>query len=216
MKTPVNRLMVVATLALATAIAVAAPAAAGQKVSGTLAPVPADCNTGPGFCKNGLNQSFGDCGFDNSLCTGGTTAKSKLSISDKLILKASVKGLRDNDGNLVTTNPASILDDHIIKLGMIRCLVDNGVPTNCVATVDIYVKLDLINGNGSVTADLSQVFAGDPSGSTFTLTSASVRSSASDPFSCTGGNSAAEIAARSNNSNCDSAMPYAVFGVVKK
>ena len=211
-----NRLMTVATLALAMAIAAAAPASAGQKISGTLAPVPPDCNTGPGFCKNGLPASFGDCGSDNSICIGGTTAKSKLSLSDKLILKASVKGLRDNDGNLMSTNPASALDDHIIKVGMIRCLVDNGVPTNCAATIDIYVKLDLLNGNGKVTADLSQAFAGDPSGSTFTLTSASVRSSASSPLSCTGGNTPAEIAARVNNSNCDSGMPYAVYGVMKQ
>jgi hypothetical protein len=188
---------------------------AGQKISGTLAPVPADCSTGMGFCKNGLFQSFA-CDVDNSVCSGGTTAKSKLSLSDKLILKVTVKNLADNDGNPVTTFPMNQQDDHILKLGVIRCIVDNGVPSNCATTTDVYVKLEFTNGVAKATADLSQVFAADAVGTAITLTSASVRSGSNDPFNCPGTNSAADIAARANDSDCDASMPYAVYGVAKR
>ncbi len=203
----------IAALAFAAAFALGQPAHAGQKISGTLAPVPADCSTGMDFCKNGLPQSA-SC-VDNSECPGGTTAKSKLSLTDKLVLKVQVKKLTDNDGNLVTTSPMNPNDDHILKVGFIRCLVDNGIPSNCAATTDVYVKLDFAGGVAKVTADLSQVFAGDPAGTALTLTSASVRAFANDMVNCPGTNSAADIAARAGDADCDSAQPYAVFGVAK-
>lgn len=197
-------------LAAAMACAASVPAQAGMKVSGSLAPVPADCSTGMDFCKNGLPQSAA-CDVDNSVCSGGTTAKSKMSLSDRLILKFSVKGLKDNDGNLVTTNTANANDDHIMKLGTIRCLVDNGVMTNCANPRDVYVKFDVVNGNASVNTDLTPAFASDPAGTAIMITSASLRASAADPFNCTG-----DLAARVDNANCDSGLPYAVFGVAKK
>ena len=204
----------IAALAFAVTFALGHVAHAGQKISGTLVPVPADCSTGMGFCKNGLFQSA-SCDIDNSVCSGGTTAKSKMSLTDKLVLKVTVKNLADNDGTPVTTFPGNPNDDHILKVGFIRCIVDNGVPSNCATTTDVYVKLEFTNGVAKVTADLSQVFGADSVGTAITLTSASVRSGASDPFSCTGANSAADIAARANNGSCDSSMPYAVYGVAK-
>jgi hypothetical protein len=204
---------IAAQLGLALVVAVS-PTFAGTKISGSLAPVPADCNTGPGFCKNGLPGPPGDCGLDNSLCTGGTTAKAKLSLSDKLLLKVKVSKLADNNGTLVTTDPLDPLDDHILTISFDRCLVDNGVPSNCGHPLNVYVKLDLTNGKGKATVDLSLALA-DPSGTAIGLTGASVGVGGFNLASCPGTNSAADVAARVDDADCAGALPYAVYGIVR-
>jgi hypothetical protein len=200
-------------LALAV-IVVASPGLAGTRVSGNLAPVPPDCNTGPGFCKNGLAATFGDCGIDNSLCIGASLAKAKLTLKDTLQLKVRVLKLTDNDGNLVSTDALDPLDDHILKVSFDRCLVDNGVPSNCGHPLDVYVRLDLENGKGNATVDLSQALA-DPSLTTIGLTGASLRASASNIANCPGTNSAADVAARVGDPDCDGGLPYVVYGILK-
>ena len=193
---------------------VATPGLAGTKLSGNLAPVPADCNTGPGFCKNGLAASFGDCGLDNSLCIGAALLKAKLTLKDTLQLKAKISKLTDNDGNLVSTDALDPLDDHILKLSFNRCLADNGVPTNCLHPRDVYVKLDLENGKGKATVDLSLALA-DPSLTTIGLTGGSLSAGASSIANCPGTNSAADVAARVDDPDCDGGLPYALYGIVK-
>jgi hypothetical protein len=194
-------------------VLVATTGLAGTKIGGNLSPVPSDCNSGPDFCKNGLPQSF-SCAADNSDCTGATLAKAKFSLKDTLQLKVSVSKLADNDGNLVTTSTGNALDDHILKLSVNRCIVDNGAPTNCQNPRDIYVKLDYTGGKAKAVVDLSVVL-GDPSLTAIGITSATVGAGASNLASCPGTNSAADIAARMDDADCDGALPYLIYGIVK-
>lgn len=195
---------------------IANPVLAGTKISGNLSPVPADCNTGPGFCKNGLAGPGGDCGVDNSLCTGATLMKGKLSLKDTFQLKVSVSKLTDNNGALVTTNSGDPLDDHILILSFNRCIIDNGAPTNCQNPRTAYVKLDLANGKGKAIVDLSQVFAfPDSSLTAIALVGATLGAGASNLANCPGTNSAADVAARIDDADCAGALPYAVYGIVK-
>jgi hypothetical protein len=201
---------------VAFAVAVAAtPGLAGTKISGSLTPVPADCNTGPGFCKNGLAGPPGDCGLDNSLCTGATTMKGKLSLKDKgAALKVSVSKLTDNNGDLVTTDPLDPLDDHILTLSFDRCLVDNGAPSNCGHPLSVYVKLDLNNGKGKAKVDLSLALA-DPPLTAIGFVGASLSAIAQNIANCPGTNSAADVAARVDDADCGGGLPYALYGIVK-
>jgi len=202
--------VVVLTFAVA-----ATPGFAGTKISGSLTPVPADCNTGPGFCKNGLAGPPGDCGFDNSLCTGATTMKGKLSLKDKgTALKVSVAKLTDNNGDLVTTDPLDPLDDHILTVSFDRCLADNGVPSNCGHPRNVYVKLDLKSGKGKATVDLSLALA-DPALTTIGFVGASLSAISQNIANCPGTNSAADVAARVDDSDCAGVLPYALYGIVK-
>ena len=204
-----------AAVSLAAALTLAATAAlAGTKIVGTIAPVPSDCNTGPGFCKNGLAHA-GDCGLDNSLCTGATLMKAKLKFKDNLELKVTVKNLLDNDGALVSTDTGNALDDHVLKLTVNRCIVDNGAPSHCANPLSIFVKLDFDNGKATVVADLTQVFAADPSLTAIGLTGASLSASMANAANCPGTNSAGDIATRVNDADCDGGLPYGLYGIVK-
>jgi len=190
------------------------PGLAGTKIVGSLAPVPADCNTGPGFCKNGLPGTFGDCGLDNSLCIGAAAMKGKLILKDKgLLLKVKVSNLTDNDGNLMTTDPLDPLDDHVLTVSFDRCLVDNGVPSNCGHPRNVYVKLDFKDGKGKAVVDLSLALA-DPPLTTIGLTGASLSAVAQNIANCPGTNSAADVAARIDDADCAGVLPYALYGIL--
>jgi hypothetical protein len=192
-------------------------AVAGTSIKGNIAPVPADCNSGPGFCKNGLPQTA-DCGLDNANCPGATQMKAKLKLKDKLELKVSIKKLSDNDGNLVSTDGTpDTADDHILKLSVNRCIVDNGAPSHCANPRSIYVKLEIAGGEANVTADLSQVFSLDASLSAIGITGASLAAAAANAVDCDGTNAAADIAARVDDPDCEplGGLVYGVYGIVK-
>jgi len=205
-----------AAVSLAAALALAATAApAVTKVIGTIAPVPSDCNSGPDFCKNGLAQAAA-CAPDNSDCTGATLMKAKLRLKDDLQLKLIVKNLLDNTGAQVETDTGNALDDHVLKLTVDRCIVDNGAPSNCLHPLSIFVKLDFTNGKATATVDLTDVFAGDPALTAIGITGASLSASMSNAANCPGTNSAADVAGRVNDADCDGGLPYGLYGIVKQ
>lgn len=201
-----------APCALAIALVlVATSGLAASKISGNLAPVPSDCFSGPDFCKNGLFKSAA-CAADNSDCTGATLAKAKLSLKDTMQLKVSVSKLADNDGTLITTTPGT--DTHVLKLSVNRCIVEGGTPSNCANPRDIYVKLDYVAGKAKAAVDLSLALA-DPSLTAIAITSAQINAVVTNLALCPGTNSAADIAGRVDDTDCDGSVPYMLYGIVK-
>ena len=94
-------------------------ALAGTKTQMNIVPTPADCFVGPGFCQN---VSAG-CGVDNSECALATMSpKSKVKIDGKLKVKASIKGVTDVAGALMTTGPAeTAIDNLVLRLTLSQC-----------------------------------------------------------------------------------------------
>ena len=94
-------------------------ALAGTKMQMNIVPTPADCFVGPGFCQN---VSAG-CGVDNSECALATVSpKSKVKIDGKLKVKASIKGVTDVAGVLMTTGPAETATDNLVlRLTVSEC-----------------------------------------------------------------------------------------------
>jgi hypothetical protein len=143
----------------------------------------------------------------------------KLVLTDKLMLKTSVKKLVDNNSNSVATDPLDPLDDHVLAVSFNRCIADNGIPTNCQHAVTVYVRLDFTatkkGGKASATVDLSGVFSADPPGTTIGIEGASVGAGMVSPASCPTGNGPADIAGRVNDADCEPFLPYALFGIMK-
>ncbi len=174
-----------------------------------------DCFTGPGFC---LNVPL-SCSFDNSECALATlSAKgSKLSLDGKLQLKASVKGVTDGTGTLMTTGPAvTATDNLVLKVVVSTCPVDTGSPPICDDPTDVYVKLVLTKkGKGKLKVDLGPVLALPP-GSPFAVLGAALVVPGGNPGDCAGDNSASAITTRLNDATCSSGIVRGVAGMVRQ
>ena len=59
------------------------------------------------------------------------------------------------------------------------------------------------------------MFAADPALTAIGITSASLQAGMSNAALCPGTNSAADIAGRVDDADCDGGLPYGVYGIVK-
>ena len=187
-------------------------ALAGTKVQMNIVPTPPDCLVAGLFC---LNVDAG-CGGDNNDCAPGTMSeKSKVKIKDTLQLKATIKGVTDGTGALMTTGPAEDADDNLVlKVALSTCPVDTASPPICDDPANIYLKVVLTNGKGKLTVDLAPVLllgAGSP----VNVMGVALLGAAGGG-NCLGSNSTADIAARINDGTCDSIIVRGVGGLVTK
>ncbi len=189
-----------------------APALAGTKFQANIVPTPPDCYSGPNFCKNGI----GGCpGSTNAECTGTMSPASKVKIDGVTqTVKASVKNVVDQTGSRITTDSTNADDDFILKLTLCRCIADSGGFDICSNCNNVYLRFDLKNGNGKVAGDLSTAFATDPTGTPFRVTGGGI-TQMSAPAGCTGTNSAADIAVRLDDANCETGLFVGVIGYAK-
>jgi len=192
----------------ATFLVLGARALAGTKFQANIVPTPPDCYSGPNYCKNGL----GTCpSSDNAECTGTMSAASKVKIDGVTrTVKGSVKNVTDQSGR-ITTDAGDPNDDFILKVTLCRCIVDSGGPDICSNCNNVYIRTDLKNGNGNVAGDLSAAFGADPTGTAFRVTGGGI-TQMSAPAGCVGGNSAADIAARLDDTDCETGLFVGVIG----
>jgi hypothetical protein len=190
----------------------AGPALAGTKAQLNVVPSLPDCFIAGSVC---LNNGAG-CGFDNSECAlSGLSASSKISLTGKLALKGTIKGVKDNSGTLVTTGPEGSSDNFILKLSLNQCLVDTGSPPLCDDGFTVYVKVALSNGTGKINVDLGPVLAGVAVGDPLMLAGGALHSPAGEG-SCLGANSTADLAARIDDASCETIGVYGVLGIVRE
>jgi len=177
----------------------AAPAVGGTKLSMNFVSSPPDCAVGPSVC---LNSGAG-CSFDNSECAlAGVSSKSKVSLDGKLALKASFKDVKDNAGLLVTTGPVGAVDNYVLQAGLQTCTVDVIEIPYCSADQNVYVKVVLSEGKGSVSVDLKPVFPSFASGSAFRVNHVALITPRGGG-SCLGTNATLDLATRLNDSTCN-------------
>ena len=185
-------------------------ATAGTKVQMNIVPTPPDCFVGPGFC---LNVAAG-CTIDNSECALGTmSSKSKVKLDGKRAVSASIKGVTDVAGALLTTGPAeTALDNLVLKIVLSACPVDTGSPPICDDATNVFLKVVLEEGKGSVKTTLPDLglLVGSPVG----VLGVSLVVPGANPGDCPGTNSTADIAARLNDATCDTGVVRGVAGIV--
>jgi hypothetical protein len=187
-------------------------AAAGTKVQLNIIPAPPDCFIIAGGCLNvGLS-----CGSDNSECALGTMSpKSKVTIPDTLKVTGTIQGVTDGAGALMTTGPGEgDSNNPVLRIAISACPVDTGAPPICDDVTSVYVKVVLKAGKGKVKVDLGPVFS-IPSGSPFAVLGVALLESPG-AGNCLGTNSATDIAARLNDTTCDSVIVRGVGGFVRK
>lgn len=186
---------------------------AGSKVQMNIVPTPPDCFAGPGFCQN---VSAG-CGFDNADCALATMSpKSKVKIDGKLKLKASVSGVTDVTGALMTTGPAETASDNLVlRVTLSQCGVDLASPPLCDEPTNVYLKVVLTEGKGKLNLELGTVFS-EPVGSPFAVLSVALVVQSTGLGDCPGTNSPADISARLNDATCDVGIPRGVGGFVRE
>ena len=122
--------------------------------------------------------------------------------------------VKDNSGALITTGAEGAADNLIFKLTLTQCIVDNGYP-NCHDAQNIYLKVVLHSGNGTINVNLAPVLAGLPSpvtpGDPLMISGGGLLSPASPGF-CLGTNSAVDVSARVNDGSCESGGVYGAIG----
>lgn len=204
--------------ALAMALLAAVPAGAGTTKSKTsLAPLQQDCRqiyaclsgtcVGTGAtcavdadctaCSIQLEQcgSNADCGY------GLVSPSSSVQITGTGQVKISAKGVKGPGGVPVTTDGiAGTADDYIVQVSTL------GFPAN----TTLFLKLDLDQGNGKLTADISGQFAAADAA---LIPVVSLRRPPLVPADCPGTNSPADLASRGNDIDCDSGATIAVGGL---
>jgi hypothetical protein len=194
-----------------TLLVFATGALAGTKVQMNIVPTPPDCVIVGLVCLN----VPGPCGGDNADCALGTmSSKSKVKLDGKLGLKATIKGVTDIAGVLMTTGPAEdAADNLVLALVLSLCPVDTGAPPICDDLTSVYLKVVLTKGKGKLKVDLAPVLslaAGDP----VAVLGARLVVPGSGPGDCPGTNSTADITGRLNDSTCDPGIVRGVGGVV--
>ncbi|HXC52277.1 MAG TPA: hypothetical protein VN634_15440 [Candidatus Limnocylindrales bacterium] len=165
-------------------LAACVPATAGTQMKASLVSAPLTCSAGA--C-----QVTGSACTTNADCGDVISSKSKGQIAGTGIGKFTVKGVVGAGGTPVTTDGIAGTDDDYV-IGILALPADGDVRFSS-------LKLDLSNGAGSVTGDLSSLFtaAGGPFAPIVVLTTPLPA-----PATCPGANSPAEIAARLDNNNC--------------
>ena len=188
-------------------------ALAGTKTQMNIVPTPADCFVGPGFCQN---VSAG-CGIDNSECALATMSpKSKVKIDGKLKVKASIKGVTDVAGVLMTTGPAeTAIDNLVLRLTLSECGVDIASPPLCDEPTNVYLKVVLTDGKGKLNLDLGTVFT-EPPGSPFAVLSVALIVPGGGLTDCPGTNSPADVTGRLNDPTCDVGIPRGIGGFLRE
>src|SRR5262245_52501751 len=188
-------------------------ALAGTKTQMNIVPTPADCFVGPGFCQN----VSAACGFDNSECALATVSpKSKVKIDGKLKLTASIKGVTDVAGVLMTTGPAETASDNLVlRLTLSTCGVDLAAPPLCDEPTNVYLKVVLTDGKGKLKLDLGPVFA-EPPGSPFAVLGVALVVPIGGVLDCPGTNSSGDITTRLNDATCDAGIPRGIGGLLRR
>src|SRR5215510_7720102 len=108
-----------ATVFALIAFGAAAQALAASKLQMNIVPSPPDCYIG-GACLNS-GASCSDIGGNTDCVTAGVDPKSKVTLDGKLGLKASLKGVVDNTGALVTTGVEGAADNFVLQIGLQTC-----------------------------------------------------------------------------------------------
>ena len=194
-------LLVVLTLPTAHA------AAAGTYVGGSIVPSPTSCASeaqcGDAGCQHdgGACATNADCHVCNTpsrnACASNAdcalpaaSSKSKVQLFGTGRLKVSIKGFRNTDGSLITTDGIiGTADDYLLVMGL-STISASGQPTS--------IKLDFKNGKAAVDADVSALI----SGSLAVVTSAALMTPPPVADSCPGTNTPADIDARKNDEDC--------------
>ena len=180
---------------------VASPAVAGSKLQLNVVPTPPDCFGGLGVC---LNSGAG-CGdiIGNTDCVAvGVSAKSKVALDGKLVLKGTLLGVVDNGGASVTTGPEGAVDNYVLQVGLQTCTPDVGEVPYCNTPQDVYAKVVLKGGKGTLKLDLKPVFPGFGSGTSFRVNHVALITPRSGG-NCLGTNSTADLTTRLNDGTCN-------------
>ncbi len=188
---------------LAALVALETTALAATKAQMNIVPTKPDCFLGSGGC---LNNGASCSQPDNSDCAGSSmSGSSKFKIDETLVLKGSIKKVKDNTGALITTGAEGAADNLVFKLSLTQCIVDNG-PPNCHDTQNIYIKVTLNDGNGKLNVNLAAVLGGlsSPvtSGDPLMISGGGLLSPPIAP-NCPGDNSSTNISARVNDASCE-------------
>ena len=200
------------SMVLAPALLLAASTVlAATKAQMNIVPTKPDCFIAGSFCLN----NGASCFVDNSECANSSMSpSSKFKIDGTLVLKGGVKQVKDNSGALITTGAEGAADNLIFKLALTQCIVDNGYP-NCHDVQNIYLKVVLNNGNGTINVNLAPVLAGLSSpvtpGDPLMISGGGLLTPVSPGF-CLGTNSATDISARLNDASCESGAVYGTIG----
>ena len=200
--------------------ALAAPAwAGGTSVGGTLVNLPPVCHEGyrcqggsceesDAECTTNADCNLCDAGSDtlcttNTDCLAGTLSpRSKLKLTGAGQLTGTIKDARDRSGAAITTDGiAGTADDYILGVQLYS-------ETRSALAI---VKVDFKNGKARLSADLRQVVAGQQS---VVVPLVALLAPPKVPSDCPGGNSAAEIEARSTENDCTDGLVIAFVGVV--
>jgi hypothetical protein len=182
-------------------VLLASPAFAGTKLQLNIIPTPPDCFGGLGQC---LNSAAG-CGdiIGNTDCVAvGVSAKSKVALDGKLVLKGTLQGVVDNGGTVVTTGAEGAVDNYVLQVGLQTCTPDVGEIPYCTAAQDVYVKVVLVNGKGKIKVDLKPVFGGFTAGAAFRVNHVALITPRSGG-NCLGTNSTADLTTRLNDGTCN-------------
>jgi hypothetical protein len=189
--------------------------AGGTGVRMTLVPVPAVCGSGA-TCRNGKP---GACTVDVDCDVGMLAPRSKLSFSGKkLKVTASLSGVTDASGALVTTDGVSgSSDDYILTMHATICDwadVLGCTPTE-ILTGGVSLKVDLGKGKGKLKVDLSGLLSGLPDGLALAVHGAELRLPPTNPASCPGDNSSAGLSSRVNVAACQTGALVGMGGFLK-
>jgi hypothetical protein len=193
-----------------TLLVLATGALAGTKVQMNIVPTPPDCRVAGLFCLN----VAGGCGGDNADCALGTMSKSKVKLDGKLRVKATIKGVTDIAGMLMTTGPGEAAADNLVlKLVLSLCPVDTAAPPICDDVTTVYLKVVLTAGAAKLGVELAPVLS-LAAGSPLAVLGAGLVVPGSGLGDCPGTNSSADITARLNDGSCDLGIVRGVGGVV--
>jgi hypothetical protein len=178
----------------------ATPVLAGTKIQLNIIPSPPDCYIG-GACLNSGASCF-DVGGNSDCVVVGVSPKSKVSLDGKLQLKATLQGVVDNGGVLVTTGVEGAIDNYVLQMGLQTCTQDAAEVPYCTAIHDVYAKVVLENGKGKVKIDLKPVFPGYVVGTAFRVNHVALITPRGIG-NCLGTNSTANLMARLNDATCN-------------
>ena len=178
----------------------AVPAFAGTKFQMNIIPSPPDCSI-TGTCLNS-GAACADIGGNTDCVPAGVSSKSKVSLNGKLALKATLKGVVDNTGAVVTTGAEGSLDNYVLQVGLQTCTPDVVEIPYCSAAHDVYLKVVLKKGKGTLKIDLKPVFPGFTVGTALRVNHIALISPRT-VGNCLGTNSTADITTRLNDATCN-------------
>jgi hypothetical protein len=202
-----------ASLIALIALGAATPAFAGTKLQLNILPTPPDCFVG-GACLNSGVACL-DIGGNTDCIAAGVSPKSKVSLDGKLALKGSLQGVVDNGGSPVTTGAEGAVDNYVLQVGLQTCTPDTTEVPYCTAIHDVYVKVVLKNGKGTIKVDLNPVFSGSfTPGTAFRVNHVALITPRGGGM-CLGTNSTVDITARLNDGTCNDGIGILGVGGVQ-